>query len=64
VCTPPEDNLEIGSKHVMGKNKNIVNTRWLRLIKSRRMRWAGYAGHMRGKRNSSRALVGKPERKR
>jgi hypothetical protein len=27
VCIPPEDDQEIGSKHVVGKNKNIVYAR-------------------------------------
>jgi hypothetical protein len=26
VCIPPEDDPEIGSKHVVGKNKNTINT--------------------------------------
>jgi hypothetical protein len=36
----------------------------IRIIKSRRMRWAGHVGRMREKRNSYRLLVGKPEGKR
>jgi hypothetical protein len=32
----------------------------IRMIKSRRMRWAGYIAHME-KRNAYRILVGKPE---
>jgi hypothetical protein len=35
----------------------------IRIIKSRRMRWAGQVARM-GKRNSYRLLVGKPEGKR
>jgi hypothetical protein len=35
----------------------------IRIIKSRRMRWAGYVAHMGGKRNAYRLLVGKPEGK-
>jgi hypothetical protein len=35
----------------------------IRMIKSRRMRWAGHAAY-RGKRNAYRILVGKPEGKR
>jgi hypothetical protein len=27
VSIPPEDDPEIGSKHVVGKNKNAINTR-------------------------------------
>jgi hypothetical protein len=38
----------------------------IRVIKSKRMRWAGHVAHMgrRGKRNPYRILVGKPEGKR
>jgi hypothetical protein len=36
----------------------------IRIIKSRRMRWAGHVARMGEKRNVYRLLVGKPERKR
>jgi hypothetical protein len=36
----------------------------IRMIKSRRMRWAGHVARMREKRNAYRILVGKPEGKR
>jgi hypothetical protein len=36
----------------------------IRMIKSRRMRWAGHVVRMRANRNAYRILVGKPERKR
>jgi hypothetical protein len=36
----------------------------MRMIKSMRMRWAGYVASMEKKRNASRILVGKPEEKR
>jgi hypothetical protein len=36
----------------------------IRIIKSRRMRWAGHVARMGEKRNSYRILVGKPEEKR
>jgi hypothetical protein len=36
----------------------------IRLIKSRRMRWAGYVARMGGERKLSKVLVGKPEGKR
>jgi hypothetical protein len=36
----------------------------IRIIKSRRMRWAGRVGRMGEKRNVYRLLVGKPEGKR
>jgi hypothetical protein len=36
----------------------------IRIIKSRRMRWAGHVSRMREKRNAYRLLVAKPEGKR
>jgi hypothetical protein len=36
----------------------------IRMIKSRRMRWAGHVAHMREKRNAYRIFEGKPEGKR
>jgi hypothetical protein len=36
----------------------------IRIIKSRRMRWAGHVTRMRKKRNSDGLLVGKPDGKR
>jgi hypothetical protein len=36
----------------------------IRMIKSRRRRWAGYVARLGEKRNSHRILVGKPEGKR
>jgi hypothetical protein len=36
----------------------------IRIIKSRRMRWAGHVTRMEEKRNAYRLLVGKPEVKR
>jgi hypothetical protein len=36
----------------------------IRIIKSRRMRWAGHIARMGEKRNAYRLLVGKPEGKR
>jgi hypothetical protein len=35
----------------------------IRMIKSRRMRWAGHVARMRETRNVYRLLMGKPERK-
>jgi hypothetical protein len=36
----------------------------IRMIKSRRMRWAGYVARMGEKRNAYKVLVGRPERRR
>jgi hypothetical protein len=40
------------------------STSIIRIIKSRRMRWAGHVARMGKKRNAYRLLVGKPEGKR
>jgi hypothetical protein len=42
----------------------IICTSIIRIIKSKRMRWAGYVARMGEKRNVYRLLVGKPEGKR
>jgi transcription termination factor 2 len=45
--------------NLKNNNSNII-----RMIKSRRMRWAGHVARMRERRNAYRILVGKPEEKR
>jgi hypothetical protein len=45
--------------HSLYSSPNII-----RMIKSRRMRWAEHVAPMRAKRNAYRVLVGKPEGKR
>jgi hypothetical protein len=45
--------------HILYSSPSII-----RMIKSRRMRWAGHVARMDEKRNADRILVGKPERKR
>jgi hypothetical protein len=45
--------------HNVYSSPNII-----RMIKSRRMRWAGHVTRMGEKRNAYRILVGKPEEKR
>jgi hypothetical protein len=45
--------------HNLYSSSNII-----RMIKSRRMRWAGHVGRMRKTRNAYRILVGKPEGRR
>jgi hypothetical protein len=42
----------------------LINEVIIRIIKSRRMRWAGHLTRMGEKRNTYRLLVGKPEGKR
>jgi hypothetical protein len=58
---------------VMGKWRKLHNEELrdlysspniIRLIKSRRIRWAGHVAQMGEKRNAYRLLVGKPEGKR
>jgi hypothetical protein len=45
-------------------HKLYCSTNIVRIIKSRRMRWAGHVARMGEKRNAYRILVGKPEGKR
>jgi len=42
----------------------LYSSNIVRMIKSRRIRWAGYVVHMGQKKSIYRVLVGKPERKR
>jgi hypothetical protein len=46
------------------KLHNLYSSPSIRIIKSRRMRWAGHVARMGEKRNACRILVGKPEGKR
>jgi hypothetical protein len=43
---------------------NLQTTRLIRVIKSRRMRWAGHAARMGERRNTYKILVGNPEGRR
>jgi hypothetical protein len=43
---------------------NLYSPNLIRMIKSRRMKWAGHVAGMGEKRNAYRILVGKPEGKR
>jgi hypothetical protein len=45
-------------------HKLVLCANITRMIKSRRMRWAGHVARMGNKRNAYRILVGKPERER
>jgi hypothetical protein len=45
-------------------NNNSIKTSIIRMIKTRRMRWAGHVARMGAKRNAYRILVGNPEGKR
>jgi hypothetical protein len=44
--------------------RSFITCTIIRMIKSRRMRWAGHVARMGEKRNAYRILVGKPEGKR
>jgi hypothetical protein len=51
---------EVGENCIMRNFISIIPS-IIRIIKSRRMRWAGHVARMGEKRNSYRILVGKPE---
>ena len=46
------------------KYRSCISPNIVRVIKSRRMRWAGHVARMGEERGAYRALVGKPEEKR
>jgi hypothetical protein len=52
-------NYEAKSIYALYSSLNII-----RVIKSRRLRWAGHVARMRERRGAYRALVGKPEGRR
>jgi hypothetical protein len=52
-------NLHNEELHDLYSSPNII-----RIIKGRRMRWAGHVARMEEKRNACRLLVGKPEGRR
>jgi hypothetical protein len=61
ICGPKRDEVtgDWGKLH----NDLYSSPTMVRVIKSRRMRWAGNVAHMRERRGAYRLLVGKPERK-
>jgi hypothetical protein len=53
------------SYYVLVAVQNLYpSPRIIRMINSRRMRWAGHVGRMGAKRNACRILMGKPKGKR
>jgi hypothetical protein len=60
------DEVTTGWRKLHNKELNILYSlpSIIRMIKSRRIRWAGHVAQMGAKRNAYRILVGKPERKR
>jgi hypothetical protein len=48
-------------QHEWGRRSLYSSPSIIRVMKSRRMRWAGHAARMGEKRNAYRILVGKPE---
>jgi hypothetical protein len=64
ISGPKEDEVIRGWRKL--HNQEVYNLYFLpriRMIKSRRIRWAGYVARMGEKRNAYRIFVGKPERK-
>jgi hypothetical protein len=55
---------EVGESCTMSFISLYSSPSKIRMIKSRRMRWAGHIAQMGAKRNAYRILVGKPEGKR
>jgi hypothetical protein len=55
---------QLVASRVVLSSTELVSERIIRIIKSRRMRWAGHVARMGEKRNVYRLLVGKPEEKR
>jgi hypothetical protein len=57
--------MSIQMFHYIFKTSNVkCNVDIIRMIKSRRMRWAGHVARMGATRNAYRILVGKPEGRR
>jgi hypothetical protein len=50
--------------HTEELNDMYCSPNIVRVIKSKRMRWAGYVAHMGERRGAYRVLVGKPKEKR
>jgi hypothetical protein len=49
---------------IISKIRHVFPEMLIKMIKSRRMRWAGNVARREGKRNAYRIFVGKPEGKR
>jgi hypothetical protein len=63
IFVPERDEVAGGSRKLYNEEPHNLYSlpSIIRMIKSRRMRWAGHVERM-GKRNAYRILVGKPER--
>jgi hypothetical protein len=66
IFGPKRDGVTGGWRKPHNKELHNLNSSpgIIRIIKSRRMMWAGHVARMREKRNVYRLLVGKPEGKR
>jgi hypothetical protein len=66
IFAPKKDGVTRGWRKLHNEELHNVysSPSIIRIIKSRRMRWAGHVARMREKRNVYRLLVGKPEGKR
>jgi hypothetical protein len=58
------DEVTGGGENCITRSVVICTLRLIRIIKPRRMRWAGHIARMAGKRNEYKLLVEKPEGKR
>jgi hypothetical protein len=61
IFGPKRDEVIGGWRKLHNEELHNLYCSPIRIIKSRRMRWAGHVSRMREKRNAYRILVGKPE---
>jgi hypothetical protein len=59
----PQKRIYLTTEPLPTNNRRDTHTDIIRVIKSRRMRWAGHVARMGETRNVYRILVGKPEGK-
>jgi hypothetical protein len=66
IFGPKRDEMARGRRKLHNEELRILysSPSIIRMIKGRRMRWAGHVARMEEKRNAYRILVGKPEGKR
>jgi hypothetical protein len=66
ICGPKRDEVMGGWRKLRNAELHnfLSSPSIIRIIKSRRMRWAGQVAPMEKKRNACRTIVGKPEEKR
>jgi hypothetical protein len=66
ICGPKRDEVEREWRKLHNEERRDLYTTpsIIRIIKSRKIRWAGHVAEMGEKRNAYRLLMGKPEGKR